>query len=80
MVKVNSVKVNTNVENYGDFIINEIKEVFNFDEWVSMVFHYDLFSLKCGYIGSYLSKEEAIKSMKNWEKIWNRELKYLDSL
>lgn len=80
MKKVNSVKVNTNVENYGDFIVNEIKEVFNFDEWVSTVFHYDLFSLKCGFIGSYRSKDEAIKSMENWKKTWNKELKYLSSL
>lgn len=80
MNKVNSVSVNTNVENYNDFIINEIKEVFHFDDWVSMVFHYDLFSTKCGYIGSYRSKDEAVKSMKNWSKIWNEELKYLDSL
>lgn len=80
MNKVNSVSVNTNVENYNDFVINEIKEFFNIDDWVSMVFHYDLFSIKCGYIGSYRSKDEAVKSMKNWSKIWNEELKYLDSL
>lgn len=65
MVKVNSVKVNTNVENYGDFIINEIKEVFNVGDWVSMIYHYDLFSLECGYLGSYRTKDEAVKSMEN---------------